>query len=226
MLLSYLMFWQFSDSRRVAPCSFRVLIILTPSACACLCLSLVYECTLRRQKATLWSLFCLFFKWIPGVELWPPSMAASLFACEAILSWRPLYAMVVPVLALVAWETHVLLSSVGVRAWCESSYIAGDGVLCEVSMSPQMTWGPSGNWSVLLVTCLVASGCSGDPLCTSTFCLCVCVCICLLPHAQERLWRPERAVGPLKLELQVPVSCPMWVLGNWSQDLRKSSRLP
>ena len=120
---------------------------------------------------------------------------------------------------LLVWHTLLL------RAWCENSYIPGDGVLCEVSMSPQMTRGPSGNWSVLLVTCLVALGCSGDPLCISTFCLCVCVCICLLPHAQERLWRPERAVGPLKLELQVPVSCPMWVLGNCSQDLRQSSRL-
>ena len=40
-------------------------------------------------------------------------------------------------------------------------------------------------------------------------CVCVCVCVCS--------WRPEEGMRPLRQELQVDVSHPMWVQG---MDLR------
>ena len=44
-------------------------------------------------------------------------------------------------------------------------------------------------------------------------CVCVCVCVCILSYLQVP-WEAEDGTGPLELEVQIVVSCPIGVMGT------------
>lgn len=55
--------------------------------------------------------------------------------------------------------------------------------------------------------------------------LCACVPACLsvcVQHAYRCLWGPKEGTDPLKLEIQMVVSHPVWVLGPKPVSLFKS----